>query len=54
MYCNVKEAAARSGLSEATIYRWISEGRLPAYRMGPRQIRINKDDLSALLTPIVH
>jgi len=54
MFCNVKEAAAKSGMSEATIYRWISDGRLPAYRMGLRQIRIKKDDLDALLTPIVH
>ena len=33
------EAAERLGVTTATLYRFIDEGRLPAYRMG-RVIRI--------------
>ena len=35
------EAAQRLGVTTATLYRFIDEGRLPAYRMG-RVIRIKE------------
>lgn len=44
----IKEAAADLGVATKTIRRWISQGLLPAERVGPRLIRIRPDDLEAL------
>ncbi len=38
------EAAERLGITTATLYRFIDEGRLPAYRMG-RVIRLKENEL---------
>ena len=38
------EAAERLGVTTATLYRFIDEGRLPAYRMG-RVIRLKEREL---------
>ena len=37
------EAAERLGVTTATLYRFIDEGRLPAYRMG-RVIRLKESE----------
>ena len=50
---SVKEAAEFLGVSESTIRRYISDGRLLAYRLGnERLIRIKRQDLEKLLSPI--
>lgn len=41
----IREAAARLNVSEKTVRRRIAQGILPAYRHGPRMIRINPADL---------
>jgi excisionase family DNA binding protein len=51
-YMSLKDAATRYGVSERTIRRRIAEGKLPAYRVGPRSIRVAAADLDALATPI--
>src|SRR5579875_921106 len=33
-----------------TIKRYLKQGRLPAYHVGPRSIRIHRDDLTLLFT----
>ena len=33
---NIREAAEVLGVSVATIYRWVSDGRLDHYRLGGR------------------
>ena len=38
------EAAQRLGVTTATLYRFIDEGRLPAYQMG-RVIRLKESEL---------
>ncbi|MEC7810515.1 MAG: helix-turn-helix domain-containing protein [Actinomycetota bacterium] len=38
------EAAQRLGVTTATLYRFIDEGRLPAYRMG-RVIRLKESEV---------
>lgn len=40
--------AERKGVSVKTVRRWITEGRLPAERLGPRLIRIKVADLDAV------
>ena len=43
------EAAQRLGVTTATLYRFIDEGRLPAYRMG-RVIRLKESEVNDLET----
>lgn len=49
----IREAADFLRVSEVTISRWIKQGRLPALRVGPRAIRIRRDDLDELITESV-
>lgn len=44
----MKQAAEAFGLSDRTIRRWIADGLIVAYRVGPRFIRIDRDSLLAL------
>ncbi len=48
----MKAAAIEAGVSVCTLRRWIAEGRLPAYRVGPRLIRVDLADLDALARPV--
>jgi len=50
----IPEAAAALKVSPVTISRWLKQGRLPAYRMGPRAVRIRRDDLTDVLKPSGH
>jgi len=49
-YESVGEAAARVGVSTKTVRRWIASGQLAGYRMGPRLLRVDPDDVDAMLT----
>ncbi|MBI2886596.1 MAG: helix-turn-helix domain-containing protein [Chloroflexi bacterium] len=51
-YVTVAEAAALLKVSQPTIWRWIDQGRLPAYRIGEKRVRINRADLPRLITPV--
>lgn len=50
--CTVQTAAASLGLTERSIRRYIADGRLPAYRIGDKQIRLRVADVEALMVPI--
>ena len=39
----IREAAARAGVAEETVRRWIRSGRLPARRDGPRLLVAAED-----------
>ncbi len=39
-------------VTDRSLRRYIADGRLPAYRIGSRQIRVRREDVEALLTPI--
>ncbi len=47
-YLSLEAAADVTGLSVRTVRRRISDGSLPAYRFGPRKIRVRLEDLHAL------
>lgn len=49
---SLTNAADFAGVSTKTIRRWISDGRITGYRMGPRLIRVDLDELAAMLQPI--
>ncbi|MDQ3627854.1 MAG: helix-turn-helix domain-containing protein [Actinomycetota bacterium] len=51
-FLSIEAAAGALDVHPRTIRRRIAEGRLKAYRVGPRQIRIRVADLDALLAPI--
>src|SRR5579872_840796 len=51
-YYTVSEAAKRLAVSPSTIWRWIESDKLPAYRVGPRTIRIKREDLEGLVKPV--
>lgn len=49
---SLSSAAQRTGLSIRTLRRRIANGDLPAYRSGPRVIRVDPDDVDHLMVPI--
>lgn len=48
----LQEAADRCGVSYRTIRRWIADGRINAVRVGPRLLKINAEDVLALIRPV--
>lgn len=44
-----REAAEYLGITDRTLRRMIAAGDLPAYRLGPRLLRIDVGDLDALM-----
>jgi excisionase family DNA binding protein len=42
---SIQSAAEQYEISPRTIYRWIADGRLTAYRLGPRMIRLDADEV---------
>ena len=47
----VAEAAKLLKVSTVTLRRWLGQGLLPAYHVGPRAVRIRRSDLATVLTP---
>lgn len=39
-------------VTDRTVRRMIAAGELPAYRLGPRLLRVKRSDVDALLRPI--
>ena len=50
-FYTVAEAARVLDVSPATVWRWIEAQKLPAYRVGPRRIRILKVDIDRVIQP---
>jgi len=49
---SLQEAAIELGVSVDTIRRRIADGSLPAVRVGPRLLRVNKADVFAMSKPV--
>lgn len=47
-WLSTAEAARRLGVTPRTLYRFIDEGQLPAYRFG-RVIRLKEDEVDAFI-----
>ena len=45
----IAEVARGLKVSPVTIHRWLKQGRLTAYRVGPRAVRIARSDLARLM-----
>lgn len=51
-WVNPSEAAQHLGVAPRTLRRMVAEGRVPAYRLGPRMVRFKVADLDGALRPI--
>jgi excisionase family DNA binding protein len=51
-YLTKSEAAEYLGVTVKTIDRKIASGDIPAYRFGPKLIRVKREDLDAALTRV--
>ena len=50
---SIPEAAKHYSVCTKTLRRYISDGRITAYRIGPRMLRVDLDEVdAALLAPI--
>jgi excisionase family DNA binding protein len=45
---SVENAAHYADVSTRSIRRWIAAGLLPGYRVGPRLVKVDLDDLDRL------
>ncbi len=52
-YESLAEAAHRTQVSTRTLRRWIAQGRLEAYRAGPRLLRVDPAAVDAVMMPVV-
>ncbi len=48
----ISQTAEYFGVDAKTVRRWISQGRLTAYRLGPRLIRVDRESIRKLASPI--
>ncbi|MBA2559786.1 MAG: helix-turn-helix domain-containing protein [Propionibacteriales bacterium] len=46
---SLTETADRLGVNERTVRRWVSEGRLTAFRLGPRMLRFDPEQVDRSL-----
>lgn len=51
-YAPIGEAASYLGVHPKTLRRRIAAGELTGYRMGSRILRVNLDEVDALLRPM--
>ena len=49
---SIPDAAEQYGVHHQTIRRYISAGRITGYRFGPRMLRVDLDELDALMRPL--
>jgi excisionase family DNA binding protein len=51
-YAPLSTGADYADVSTRTLRRWIAQGRVTGYRAGPRLIRVDLNELDAMLAPI--
>jgi excisionase family DNA binding protein len=51
-YASISEAAAYVNVAPKTIRRLIASGQLTGFHLGSRLIRVDLDQLDAIMTPI--
>ena len=49
---SLAQVAQYAGVSIKTVRRWVADGRLPAYRVGKRLIRVDLADADACFRQI--
>ena len=51
-YVTTSEAASILGINRVTLHRWVKQGALRAYSLGPRKVLFKRADLIQLLKPV--
>ena len=51
-WLSIGEAVRQLKVGRTTLHRWVKQGRLTAYRVGPKAVRIRRADLERLITPV--
>lgn len=51
-WLTINESASLLRVSTKSIRRWIEAGHLKGYRVGMRAIRIRREDLLQMMTPV--
>ena len=49
---SAKDAADYLRISEATVWRYVDQDLIPAYRLGPKRVWFKRADLDQLLQPL--
>ena len=49
----VAEVARQAGVHPSTVRRWIADGIITGYRLGPNRLRVDATEVERLLTPVV-
>jgi excisionase family DNA binding protein len=49
-WLSIREAGRLLKVSRTTIHRWLKDGRLRAYRVGPKAVRIHRADLERVVS----
>lgn len=52
VYTTIKAAADLLGVSSMTVRRMVARGELTAYRVGPRILRLDADEVDKLAVPV--
>jgi excisionase family DNA binding protein len=48
----ITQAAAYADVCDKTIRRWIADGRLTGYRVGPKLIKVDLNELDRIIRPV--
>lgn len=51
-YLAISEAATIFDVHHSTVRRWISQGRITGYRLGPRMLRVDLNEIESMLRPL--
>lgn len=51
-WLTLEQAAEHLGVCERTIRRYVADGRLTGYRLGPRLLRFDGGEVDALARPV--
>ena len=51
-YASIGQAADYAGVSSRTIRRYIVAGRITGYRVGPKLIKVDLDELDRIIKPV--
>ncbi len=52
VYITLKEAAEVLCITDRTVRNMVADGRLRAYRLGPRVVRLRLDEVESALVPM--
>lgn len=50
----VSAVAAEIGVDRTTLHRWIRQGRITGYRVGPHLVMVDADEVRACIRVIAH